>query len=83
MTGAVPGIQARADLMLIHAIAPSSSMDPARAGKRADIRVRRTAAMLTHARAPSSRGKHSGRITTNVTTVITSRRSARMLSAPA
>ena len=38
--------------------------------------------MLTHARAPSSRGKHSGRITTSVITVMTSRRSARMLSAP-
>ena len=44
---------------------------------------RLTAAMLTQASAPSSRGKHSGRMTTSVTMVMTRRRSAMMLSAPA
>ena len=43
----------------------------------------RTAAALTQASAPRSRGKHSGRTTTTPNTAITSRRSASRLSAPA
>lgn len=43
----------------------------------------RTAAMLTHASAPSSRGKQSGMMMMSVIAEMMMRLSARMLSAPA
>jgi hypothetical protein len=46
------------------------------------VRAGRTAAALTHDRAPRSRGKHSGSTTTTPSAAITSRLSASTLSAP-
>lgn len=43
----------------------------------------RTAAMLTHARAPSSLGKHMGSTMSRAIVVMTMRLSAKMLPSPA